>query len=145
MKSVCFVPIKTRSTRVPGKNFKKINGKPLYAFLLEKLKLTDFDEIYVDSDSQELESYCDKNNFKFDIEKSLKYLFYQKYLIRELSDKLNMNLTFYEELYYGDTKNTLKNSSIDLDWVDLTKFDNSRKYRGINDTSRSKQVQRFCT
>lgn len=74
--------------------------------------------------------YHQKNNFKYDIEKSLKYLFYQKYLIRELSDKLNMNLSFYEELYYGDTKNTLKNSGIDLDWVDLTKFDNSRKYRG---------------
>lgn len=74
--------------------------------------------------------YHQRNNFKFDIEKSLKYLFYQKYLIRELSDKLNMNLNFYEELYYGDTKNTLKNNSIDLDWVDLTKFDNNRKYRG---------------
>lgn len=74
--------------------------------------------------------YHQRNNFKFDIEKSLKYLFYQKYLIRELSDKLNMNLTSYEELYYGDTKSVLKNSSIDLDWVDLTKFDNNRKYRG---------------
>lgn len=74
--------------------------------------------------------YHQRNNFKFDIEKSLKYLFYQKYLIRELSDKLNMNLTSYEELYYGDTKSVLKNSSIDLDWVDLNKFDNNRKYRG---------------
>lgn len=84
--------------------------------------------------------YHQKNNFKFDIEKSLKYLFYQKYLIRELSDKLNMNLSFYEELYYGDTKNTLKNSGIDLDWVDLTKFDNSRKYRGNLYSPHTKKV-----
>ena len=65
MKSVCFVPIKTRSARVPRKNFREINGKPLYAFFLDKLKLTNFDEVYVDSDSNEIENYCKENNFKF--------------------------------------------------------------------------------
>ena len=51
-----------------------------------------------------------------------------------------MNLTFYEELYYGDTKNVLKNSSIDLGWVDLTKFDNNRKYRGNLYSPHTKKV-----
>ena len=65
MKTVCIVPIKQHSTRVKGKNFKRINGKPLYLFLLEKLKYCNFDEIYIDSDSKIIEKYAKKNNYKF--------------------------------------------------------------------------------
>ena len=42
---------KKKSKRVKGKNFKKINGKPLFRFLLDKLLKSNFDEIYIDSDS----------------------------------------------------------------------------------------------
>ena len=38
MKIVAIVPIKSQSKRVKNKNFKKINGKPLYKYLLDKLK-----------------------------------------------------------------------------------------------------------
>ena len=31
-------------------------------FLLDKLKFTNFDEIYIDSDSDEIRRYCKKNN-----------------------------------------------------------------------------------
>ena len=65
MKIVAIVPIKSQSKRVKNKNFKKINGKPLYKYLLDKLKFTNFDEIYVDSDSIEIEKYCRSNNYKF--------------------------------------------------------------------------------
>ena len=54
MKIVAIVPIKSQSKRVKNKNFKKINGKPLYKYLLDKLKFTNFNEIYVDSDSSEI-------------------------------------------------------------------------------------------
>ena len=64
------------------------------------------------------------------VKNSLKSLFYQKYLIRQVSEKLDIDLNFYEEIYYGDTKNVLKNSGIDLNWVDLTKLNSNRKYRG---------------
>lgn len=84
----------------------------------------------IDSNTRVSLDYHYKNNFKFDVERSLKYLFYQKYLIRELSDKLDINLIFYEDVYYGDTENTLKNNGIDLNWIDLTKLDTSRKYKG---------------
>ena len=46
MKIVAIVPIKSQSKRVKNKNFKKINGKPLYKYLLDKLKFTNFNEIY---------------------------------------------------------------------------------------------------
>ena len=65
MKIVAIIPIKSQSKRLKNKNFKKINGKPLYQYLLDKLKFTNFDEIYVDSDSSEIEKYCRLNNYKF--------------------------------------------------------------------------------
>tara|TARA_Y100000590_G_scaffold201791_1_gene229294 strand:- start:400 stop:1062 length:663 start_codon:yes stop_codon:yes gene_type:complete len=65
MKIVAIVPIKSKSKRLKNKNFRKINGKPLYRYLLDKLKFTKFDEIYVDSDSLEIEKYCRANRYKF--------------------------------------------------------------------------------
>ena len=38
MKTVVIIPIKKKSERVKGKNFKKVNGVPLYAITLKKLK-----------------------------------------------------------------------------------------------------------
>lgn len=35
MKTACFIPIKANSERVPGKNFRLLNGKPLYQFTIE--------------------------------------------------------------------------------------------------------------
>lgn len=60
MKTVVIIPIKSKSTRVPGKNFKKINGKPLFQHTLEKVKKCNFDEIYVDTDSKLIKRYCHK-------------------------------------------------------------------------------------
>ncbi len=65
MKTVCIIPIKSNSKRVKGKNFKVIGKKPLFKFLLDKLKFTNFDEIYVDSDSEEIKNYCNKMGYKF--------------------------------------------------------------------------------
>lgn len=65
MRTVVIVPIKSNSKRIKRKNFKKIYDKKLYRFILDKLKKTNFDDIYVDSDSEEIRKYCKKNNFKF--------------------------------------------------------------------------------
>tara|TARA_Y100001958_G_C21165307_1_gene498285 strand:+ start:614 stop:1258 length:645 start_codon:yes stop_codon:yes gene_type:complete len=65
MKTVAIIPIKENSKRVKKKNFKKINNKKLYEYLLEKLHHCNFDEIYIDSDSQEIEKYAKKNGFQF--------------------------------------------------------------------------------
>tara|TARA_B100000575_G_C23104204_1_gene637248 strand:- start:1090 stop:1728 length:639 start_codon:yes stop_codon:yes gene_type:complete len=65
MKIVAIIPIKSVSRRVKGKNFKKIAGKPLYRHLLDKLSKCNFDEIFIDSDSKEIENYCKKKNYSF--------------------------------------------------------------------------------
>ena len=64
MKTVAIIPIKSRSTRVKGKNFKKIFEKLLYTFLLDKIKKCQFEEVYVDTDSDEIKKYCIKNRIK---------------------------------------------------------------------------------
>ena len=58
-KVVAIIPIKKNSKRVKGKNFIKIKGKPLYRYLLDKLKKTHFDEIYIDTDSSEIRNCFD--------------------------------------------------------------------------------------
>ena len=64
-KVVVIVPIKQKSKRVKNKNFKKIYNLPLYQITLNKLKKCKFDDIYVDSDSKEIEYFCKKNKIKF--------------------------------------------------------------------------------
>ena len=65
MRIACFIPIKTNSERVKGKNFKELNGKKLYVYILDHvLKADIFDDIYVDTDSPELAEYCTEKSIK---------------------------------------------------------------------------------
>lgn len=49
---VALVPMRHHSVRVPGKNYRDLMGKPLYAFILEKLlSIPEIFEIVVDTDS----------------------------------------------------------------------------------------------
>ena len=48
---IIYIPIKQNSQRVPQKNFREFNGKPLWEHTIDKLK--DF-EVVVDTDSEEI-------------------------------------------------------------------------------------------
>ena len=65
MKIVAIIPIKSKSKRVKNKNFKRINKKPLYYFLLSKVKHCNFDDVYVDTDSSEIKNYSLKMGYKY--------------------------------------------------------------------------------
>jgi CMP-N-acetylneuraminic acid synthetase len=55
MKIVAFVASRLGSTRVPFKNVRLINGKPLFYYLLETaLKCKKLDEVYINTDSEEI-------------------------------------------------------------------------------------------
>jgi NAD(P)-dependent dehydrogenase (short-subunit alcohol dehydrogenase family)/CMP-N-acetylneuraminic acid synthetase len=61
-KIYALVPIKHNSERVPGKNFRLMNGKPLYQYILDTLKKSKYiSKIYVNTDSlylaNELQKY----------------------------------------------------------------------------------------
>ncbi|MCL1986469.1 MAG: cytidyltransferase [Firmicutes bacterium] len=59
MKTVAFLPVKGNSERIPSKNMALIDGKPLFLHTLEKLCSCDFlDEIYLDSESDEILNYA---------------------------------------------------------------------------------------
>ncbi len=52
-KIAAFVPMRHESMRVPGKNYRHIAGKPLYAWIIETLlAVPEIDEVMVDTDSE---------------------------------------------------------------------------------------------
>ena len=65
MKIVVIIPIKSNSERVKGKNFRMVNGIPLYRYLCDKMQLCHFDEVYIDSDSEEIRKYCSEKGYHF--------------------------------------------------------------------------------
>lgn len=49
MKIACFIPIKENSERVPGKNFRILNGKKLYEYICEHVAEAEaFDDLHFD-------------------------------------------------------------------------------------------------
>lgn len=64
MKCCAFIPVKSQSKRVEGKNFKLLGEKSLYKRLLDKMVDTNFDEVYVNTDSLEVKEYSHSLGFK---------------------------------------------------------------------------------
>lgn len=55
MKVVALIPMKGNSERVPGKNIKEFNGKPLFQHVLNSLQESELiDEIIINTDSDEI-------------------------------------------------------------------------------------------
>jgi CMP-N-acetylneuraminic acid synthetase len=54
---IALVPMRHRSVRVPGKNYRPLAGRPLFAYVLEALETCpEIDAIVVDTDSPEVRS-----------------------------------------------------------------------------------------
>jgi len=65
MRTACFIPIKSNSERVPGKNFRVLNGKKLYEYIIEHvLEASCFDDIFVDTNSEEIVEYIEPKGIK---------------------------------------------------------------------------------
>ena len=60
-----FIPIKKNSKRLLNKNFLNFNKKKLYRHFIEQVNKSDLDDIYVNTDSQEVKNWCKKKNIKF--------------------------------------------------------------------------------
>lgn len=59
MSTACFIPIKANSERVVGKNLRILNGKKLYEYIIENaIQSNSFDEIYIDTNSEEVSEYA---------------------------------------------------------------------------------------
>ena len=66
---IIYIPIKENSQRVPQKNFREFNGKPLWEHTIDKLK--DF-EVVVDTDSDEIIKKCIGKNWVTTYERPLR-------------------------------------------------------------------------
>lgn len=65
MSTACFIPIKSRSTRVPGKNLRRLVDKRLFEYIIDAaLDSFSFDDVYVDTDSEEVSNYALDRNCK---------------------------------------------------------------------------------
>tara|TARA_Y100000588_G_C14186660_1_gene896144 strand:+ start:966 stop:1670 length:705 start_codon:yes stop_codon:yes gene_type:complete len=70
MKTAAFIPIKSNSERVKGKNFVELCGRKLYEHIILNVKKANcFDSIYVDTHSLEVKDFCDKKGGIFIIER----------------------------------------------------------------------------
>lgn len=65
MKTACFIPIKAHSERVAGKNLRELNGRKLYQYICDNAKKAEvFDEIFIDTNSDEISEYARNNGFQ---------------------------------------------------------------------------------
>mgnify|MGYP003120585377 FL=1 len=65
LKTAIVIPIKTNNQRLPGKNTKNLNGRPLYDYLFNTVKkCKKVDNIYIDSSSDEILSIAESYDFE---------------------------------------------------------------------------------
>jgi CMP-N,N'-diacetyllegionaminic acid synthase len=64
MKNLILIPARANSKRLPGKNFTKLNGKPLIDYTINICKkLKKYGDIYISTDSDKILKYCKNKNF----------------------------------------------------------------------------------
>ena len=60
MKKVAIIPIRKGSKGIPGKNKKKMLGRPLFSWVLGEAIFSDLDEVYVFTDDEEILTFLTK-------------------------------------------------------------------------------------
>ena len=66
VKTIAMIPARIGSKRIPKKNLRLIDGKPLIAYIIETLKDIDiFDEIYLNADDLIFKEIADEYGIKF--------------------------------------------------------------------------------
>ena len=59
MKKVAIIPIRKGSKGIPGKNKKKMLGRPLFSWVLGEAVFSDLDEVYVFTDDEEIITFLE--------------------------------------------------------------------------------------
>ena len=66
MKITCLIPIKLNNKRLPNKNIKKINNKPLCSYIFNTVSnIKDFSNIYCFCSNEEIIKYFNNDNIKY--------------------------------------------------------------------------------
>lgn len=97
-----LIPIKEHSERIENKNFKKLDNKPLYLYILETLKKSKYvDVIYIDTDSSFLASL--NGSLKINIIDRLDYLKGDKVSVNKL---IEHDISLIDNDYFLQTHTT---------------------------------------
>lgn len=93
MRVVALMPMKANSERVRGKNFRDFAGKPLFRWMLDKLKsVSDIDTIVINTDAREI---LQRNGLSED----------HKLIIRDRKQEICGDLVSMNEIINDDIKN----------------------------------------
>ncbi len=94
-KIIALMPLKANSSRVPGKNFKELEGKPLFRWMLDKLLASShIDQVVINTDAQtELEQAGLPDNNKLFIRNRKQEL---------CGDEVSMNLVLADDIANTD-------------------------------------------
>lgn len=60
MKKIALIPLRKGSKGIPGKNKKKLLGRPMFTWVLEAAIFSDLDSVYVFTDDQEILDFLSK-------------------------------------------------------------------------------------
>lgn len=61
MKKIAIIPLRAGSKGIPGKNKKKLLGRPLFSWVLGEAIFSNLDEIYIFTDDKDIIEYVNKN------------------------------------------------------------------------------------
>lgn len=61
MKKIAIIPLRAGSKGIPGKNKKKLLGRPLFSWTLSEAIFSNLDEIYIFTDDKDIIEYVNKN------------------------------------------------------------------------------------
>lgn len=61
MKKIAIIPLRAGSKGIPGKNKKKLLGRPLFSWTLGEAIFSKLDEIYIFTDDKDIMEYVNKN------------------------------------------------------------------------------------
>lgn len=94
-RAVAFIPIKSISKRLPRKNFKPFCGHPLYKYVITNaVNSKAFDNIYVDTDSDEIKEFA--------VKKGVKIIDRPKYMTADDVNGNDLLIYDYETVKDGD-------------------------------------------
>ncbi|WP_026727803.1 acylneuraminate cytidylyltransferase [Flavobacterium denitrificans] len=60
MKKIAIIPLRKGSKGIPGKNKKKIVGRPLFSWVLSEAIFSNLDEVYIYTDDEEIINYVNR-------------------------------------------------------------------------------------
>ncbi|NAS11274.1 acylneuraminate cytidylyltransferase [Poritiphilus flavus] len=60
-KAIGFIPLRKNSKGIPGKNKKKLLGRPLFSWVLSEALFSDLDQVFIFTDDEDIMAYVNAN------------------------------------------------------------------------------------